>query len=121
MTAALEKIQPAGVTLNKDKCEFNKTSLTFLGHIIDGKGGSPDPQKTDAISKMASSKCTTELRRFMGMVNQLGKFSPRIADLAKPMRGLLSTKQAWNWGPAQEEAFANVKAELTAHTVFGLV
>ena len=29
LTAALEKIQAAGVTLNKDKCEFNKTSLTF--------------------------------------------------------------------------------------------
>ena len=36
LTAALEKIQAAGVTLNKDKCEFNKTSLTFLGHTIDG-------------------------------------------------------------------------------------
>ena len=120
LTAALEKIQAAGVTLNKDKCEFNKTSLTFLGHTIDEKGISPDPQKTDAISKMASPKSTTELRRFMGMVNQLGKFSPRIADLTKPMRELLSTKRAWNWGPAQEEAFAKVKAELTAHTVLAL-
>ena len=78
LTVALEKIQAAGVTLNKDKCEFNKTSLTFLGHTIDGKGISPDPQKTAAISKMASPKSTTELRRFMGMVNQLGKFSPGI-------------------------------------------
>ena len=34
LTAALEKIQAAGVTLNKDKCEFNKTSLTLLGHNI---------------------------------------------------------------------------------------
>ena len=86
LTTALEKIQAAGVTLNKDKYEFNNTSLTFLGHTIDGKGISPDPQKTDVISKMASPKSTTELRRFMGMVNQLGKFSPRIADLTKPMR-----------------------------------
>ena len=70
LTPALEKIQAAGVTLN------NKTSLTFLGHTIDGKGISPDPQKTDAISKMALPNFTTEPRRFMGMVNQLGKFSP---------------------------------------------
>jgi len=120
LTAALERIQAAGVTLNKDKCEFNKTTLTFLGHTIDGKGISPDPQKTAAINKMASPKSTTELRRFMGMVNQLGKFSPRIAELSKPMRELLSIKRAWNWGPAQEEAFAKVKAELTAHTVLAL-
>ena len=116
----MERIQAAGVTLNQDKCEFNKTTLTFLGHTIDGKGISPDPQKTAAINKMASPKSTTELRRFMGMVNQLGKFSPRIAELSKPMRELLSSKRAWNWGPAQEEAFVKVKAELTAHTVLAL-
>ena len=90
LTAALERIQAAGVTLNKEKCEFNKTSLTFLGHSIDDKGISPDPHKTAA---MASPKSTTELRRFMGMVNQLGKFSPRLAELSKPMRELLSSKQ----------------------------
>ena len=121
LTAALERIQAAGVTHNKDKCEFNKTALTFLGHIIDGKGISPDPQKkTAAISKMISPKSTTELRHFMGMVNQLGKFSPRIAELSKPVRELLSSKRAWNWGPVQEEAFIKVKAELTAHTVLAL-
>ena len=75
LTAALEKIQAAGVTLNKDKCKFNKTSLTFLGHIIDRKRISPDSQKTAGINKMASPKSTTELRHFMGMVNQLRKFS----------------------------------------------
>jgi len=53
----------------------------------------------------------------MGMVNQLGKFSPQIAELSKPMRKLLSSR---NWRPALEEAFAKVKAELTAHTVLAL-
>ena len=48
--AALGKIQAAGLTLNKDKCEFNNTSLTFLGHSVDGKGISAHPQKTAAIS-----------------------------------------------------------------------
>ena len=36
------------------------------------------------------------------------------------MRELLSSKRAWNWGPAQEESFVKVKAELTAHTVLAL-
>ena len=45
LTAALERIQAAGVTLNKDKCEFNKTSLTFIGHTIDRKGISLIPRR----------------------------------------------------------------------------
>lgn len=49
---------------------------------------------------------------FLGMVNQLGKFSPRISELTQPLRELLSTKQAWLWGPEQEQAFDRVKEEL---------
>ena len=36
----------AGVTLNKEKCEFGKTTIKFLGHIISPEGISPGPQKT---------------------------------------------------------------------------
>ena len=31
----LNRLQDAGMTLNKEKCQFAQTSLTFLGHIID--------------------------------------------------------------------------------------
>ena len=56
----------------------------------------------------------------MGMITQLGKFSAGTAELSKPMRELLSSKHAWNWGPAQGEAFVKLKAELTVHTVLAL-
>ena len=35
VAAVFERIQAAGVTLNPDKCEFGKTYLKFLGHVID--------------------------------------------------------------------------------------
>ena len=47
------------------------------------------------------------------MVNQLGKFSSQIAELSQPLCSLLSTKLSWTWGPAQDNAFAQLKAELT--------
>ena len=46
---ALDRIQSAKVTLNKEKCEFGKTSIQCLGHIINGEGVSADPRKTAAI------------------------------------------------------------------------
>ena len=48
----------------------------------------------------------------MGMVNQIGKFSAKIAELSQPFRELLGSKQAWLWGPAQDSAFQAVKAKL---------
>ena len=109
----LEKIQEAGVTLNPDKCEFQKTNIKFLGHIIDQNGVHPHPDKMAAVSKMPLSTTVTELRCFLGMVNQLGKITPHLAQLTKPLRDLLSKTNDWHWEPDQEHAFAAVKSELT--------
>ncbi len=117
---ALQKIQAAGITLNKEKCQFSKNRLTFLGHVIDKEGISADPQKTCAIVAMEKPKSRTELRRFMGMANQLGKFTPRIAEISQPLRELLSTKKAWIWDPCHEQAFEKLKTELTQPTILAL-
>jgi len=118
--AALQKIQAAGATLNQEKCQFYRDRLTFVGHVIDKKGVSPDPHKTSAIVAMERPKTPTELRRLMGMVNQLGKFTPNIADISQPLCELLSSKKSWVWGPSQETAFEKLKGELTQPTVLAL-
>ena len=46
--AAQTQIQAAGLTLNKEKCEFNKE----LDHIVDKNFISADPEKTSAILEM---------------------------------------------------------------------
>lgn len=120
LTAMMERLSSAGVTLNSEKCQFHQTSIKFLGHIIDERGIQADPKKTVAILKMDAPSNVTDLRRFMGMANQLGKFSPRLAELSQPLRELLSAKRSWVWGPPQEQAFAEVKAELTRPTVLAL-
>ena len=58
----LQKIQAAGLTLNKDKCQFSRSQIVFLGYVIDANGVSPDPHKPDAIRKMKSPTTVTELR-----------------------------------------------------------
>ena len=83
-----------------------------MGHVISEQRISADPSKTQAVTNMERPKNITELRRFMGMANQLGKFSPKLAELSQPLRALLSPRAAWLWGPAQEEAFNAIKSEL---------
>ena len=71
----LHRIKEAGVTLNPSKCKFAKSELKFLGHLIDKDGIWTDPEKTTAITEFATPTTVSQLRRFMGMVNQLRKFS----------------------------------------------
>ena len=96
----LKKIEVAGATLNREKCQFRRSQLKFLGHVLDKDGIRADLDKISAITQMTPPANVTELRRFMGMVSQLGKFSSKLAQLTLPLRQLLSKKSTWFWGPA---------------------
>ena len=117
LKAVLDRLQRKGVTLNTAKCSFNQRKLKFLGHVIDCRGISADPDKIAALRDMVPPTNVSELRRFLGMSTQLGKFTPHLAELTQPLRELLSHKNSWLWGPAQEKAFLQVKDELTKPSV----
>ena len=71
LLAVLNSISEAGLTLNKEKCVFNTTSIKFPGQLIDCNGVKADPEKSQAIQDLAPPTNMTELCRFSGMVNQL--------------------------------------------------
>jgi hypothetical protein len=45
-----------------------------------------DPDKVKAIVEMERPDDISGIRRFLGMVNQLNKFSPKITELTKPLK-----------------------------------
>lgn len=120
LMVVLERLAAAGVTLNSEKCEFAKSRVKFLGHIIDREGIRADPDKTAAVLQMRTPQNVSELRRYLGMTNQLGKFSPCVPELTQPLRELLSSKRTWTWGQSQDTPFSQVKAELAKPTVLAL-
>ena len=116
LTAVLERLQKEKVTLNKEKCKFSVSHVRFLGHIINKSGIHPDPEKLEAIQKMPTPKSVSDVRRFLGMANQLGKFLPSLAEISKPLRDL-SKNNMWIWGNAQIEAFQVVKKALSSSPI----
>ena len=94
--------------------------IKFLGHVIDQTGIRADPEKTLAIQEMKPPTTVSELRRFLGMVNQLGKFIPNLAQLTQPLREPLGKNSTWVWGPSQSEVFSLVKEELSKPTTLAL-
>lgn len=117
LTEVLKRIQASGLTLNQDKCEFSETLIRFLGQLIDPNGIHADPEKVKAISNMPQPQNASEIRRFLGMVNQLNRFSPHLSDKLKPLQDLLSSHNQWAWGPSQEQAFHATKAALVSRQV----
>ena len=69
---------------------------------------------------MKAPENISELRRLLGMVNQLGKFTSRLATITQPLHELLSKKNSWSWTVSQEEAFNATKRELLKPTTLAL-
>ena len=88
-------IAKAGITLNGEKCEFKKKSVKFLGHIIDEHGVRADPNKVKAITELKPPENISEVRRFLGMINQLSNFSENLALKTKPICELLEKRNEW--------------------------
>ncbi|XP_064077718.1 uncharacterized protein LOC135195391 [Macrobrachium nipponense] len=84
---------------------------------------SADKQKVSAIKDFPTPANLTDLRSFMGLVNQLAEFTPDISIAAQPLRPLMSPKRTPLFGPGptdHDEAFQRVKLALTSPPVLAL-
>lgn len=59
----------------------------------------------------------SELRSFLGMVNQLGKLIPQLANKDKALRDLQLENIFWVWGIEQAKAFQTQKDVLSSPPV----
>ena len=113
----LSRCRQYGITLNKDKFVVAASKAKFCGYILSHDGISADPEKVSAIRDFPTPSNVTDLRSFMGLVNQLAEFTPDISAAAQPLRPLMSPKRSFTWTPDHDQAFQTVKSALTAPPV----
>ena len=109
----LKRLSDYGLTLNVKKCQFGVTEIKFLGHVINEKGIHPSEDKIEAVVKMNPPSDVSGVRRFLGLVNYMGRFIPNLSELLQPLYELLKKEKVFIWGPAQQESFEQVKKILT--------
>ncbi|UYV82532.1 hypothetical protein LAZ67_21002703, partial [Cordylochernes scorpioides] len=113
----LRKLKEAKVTLNKAKCVFGVPRINFLGHILVEDGIRPDPAKIEAVAKMLAPTDVHGVRRFLGMVNHLGRFVENLSEIVAPLNQLLVKGQDFVWDCSQERAFRKLKELLTTQPI----
>ena len=100
---------PAGMRLKREKCAFLLLSVSYLGHIISREGLHTEQTKVQAIVDAPEPTNVGELRSFLGMVNNYGKFLPDLATTLAPLYLLLQKSSRWRWKSRQKKAFQQVK------------
>ena len=61
LKAVFQRLKERGLTLNKKKCEFNKSKLEFFGFIFSAGGISADPKKVTAIQEAGEPQDPSEV------------------------------------------------------------
>ena len=100
------------VKLNYDKLQYKQTQVDFFGETYTTDGRKPSPNKVQAIANMLQPINKKELQLFISMVNHLGKFTPRLSELAECLRDLIRVNMPFQWGPEHTEAFTSIKQEI---------
>ena len=75
--------------------EIQLKEITFMGHRITENGLHSDPEKVRAIMDMPPPTNLEELRRYLGVVNYLGKFLPNATNTLSPLQNLLKKDVSW--------------------------
>jgi len=105
----LNKLKKAGFKLNKDKCEFVKKEVKFLGHTFDEITASINDETRCAIKSFPRPKNIKALQAFLGLANWDRRFIKNLARLTKPLERLLKKNVKFEWKEEEHEAFNAIK------------
>ena len=71
--------------------------MTLLGTEIDGKQKIPIEVRKQSIIMQDTPKNVTELRSFLGKINAIREYIPRVAELTQKLTGKTSSQNTKNF------------------------
>ena len=128
LQAVFSRLQEHNFKLKPSKCEFLKSEITYLGHIVSQEGIRTDPEKTEAVKSWPIPKTVKDVRAFLGFTGYYRRFIRNYARIARPLNDLLvrhrtakkdkakrprAKKSPFEWTDSQQKAFEALKEKLT--------
>src|SRR5882762_352988 len=109
----LTTLRKAKLYCNPKKCHFYLLELDFLGHHISARGIEANTSKVNKILNWPLPQNTTDVRSFLGLVQYISWFLPKLADHTCVLTPL-TTKEARRhfptWTAEHQRAFEAIKA-----------
>ena len=110
-------LREAGLKMKCSQCDFFKSEIHYLGHLILPEGISPLPNKLDSIEHMPVPNSTKEIKQFLGLTGYYRKFVPRFADISRPLTTLTKKDMKFEWTSACQKSFELLKEALCGEPV----
>ena len=112
-----QRLKEAGLKLKRSKCDFMKTQIQYLGHLISSNGIQPLPEKLRSIKNMPAPRSPKEVNQFLGLAGYYHKFVPRLSDLSRPLTRLTRKDVLFEWTKECQACFKLLKEKLCTYPI----
>ena len=116
----LECLNQHQIKIKLSKCEFYKTKLDFLGHVISRDGISTQPRKIAAIMEWPIPTSVKQVQQFMGLANYYRRHVEKFAHVARLFTGISDTTGMPEWSKELQGCFDDIKEHLTSSETLAL-
>jgi hypothetical protein len=94
--------------------------VSFLGHVISGKGVAVDPEKVKAVVEWTRPTSVFEIRSFLGLAGYYRCFIEGFSKLSGPLTALTKKNARFVWTDECEQCFQELKRRLVTAPVLAL-
>ncbi len=113
LSLIFQKLTHAGLKIKLTKCEFLKSRIEFLGHLVDGDGIHTVDSKVTDVKNFPTPKSVENVRSFLGLAGYYRAFVKNFASIASPLTRLLKKDVPFQWDDAQQHNVTTLKDAFT--------
>ncbi|XP_037046531.1 uncharacterized protein LOC119081601 [Bradysia coprophila] len=112
LLAVIERARKLNVKFNPEKFQFRVRKVKYLGHVFSKDGMQIDDDRIKAIRLLKDPHDRKSLQSFLGTVNYLRQFIPKLSQLIEPLRGLLRKGTIFKWSKVHSSAVESIKERI---------
>ncbi|GBG80916.1 hypothetical protein CBR_g31472 [Chara braunii] len=116
----LETLCGAKYKANRDKCEFVRQELEYLGHFVTTEGISLLSDKIQAIQEWPEPRNVTAVRSFLGLAGYYERLIKGYSKIAAHLTKLQCEDRPFDFGEDARESFLALKAALLSAEVLSI-
>jgi len=113
----LELLEKRKLYLHADKCEFEKTTVEYLGVIISHNSVTMDPVKITGVAEWPTPTNKKEVQSFLGFTNFYRRFIKDFSEHACLLFNLTQNDCTWHWKVSKQSVFDKLKESITSAPV----
>jgi hypothetical protein len=113
----LRRLREHKLFLRPEKCEFEKSSIEYLGVIISHDHVEMDLVKVAGIANWPTPESKKDVQQFLGFTNFYQRFIKGFSDNAQPLFDLTGKGRSWVWTKSEGTPFQAIKDAVTSEPV----